>query len=182
MLREPEGLADSSCPMLTHDSQHTGRSPYLGAQTAELKWRYETEGSIWSSPAIGSDGTMYIGGIDTYLYAFGRPVIERGNSNITCVLPSSQTTAGESVTVTGRISPPISSTVRILHSTDGVTWNVLTKVRSGYDGSYSYMWSSIYPRKYYFKASWLGDRYYLAAISNTVPLTVNPSILEQALP
>jgi len=35
----------------------------------ELVWRYETGGAIESSPAIGSDGTIYIGSGDNKLYA-----------------------------------------------------------------------------------------------------------------
>ena len=34
-----------------------------------LKWKYKTGGSIWSSPAIGSDGTIYVGSWDGNLYA-----------------------------------------------------------------------------------------------------------------
>ena len=26
-----------------------------------LKWKYKTDGEIYSSPAIGSDGTIYVG-------------------------------------------------------------------------------------------------------------------------
>jgi outer membrane protein assembly factor BamB len=61
--------SESPWPMFRHDSQHTGRSPYLGAQKAMLKWKYKTEGPVhFNSPVIGSDGTIYIGGGD-YLYA-----------------------------------------------------------------------------------------------------------------
>lgn len=34
-----------------------------------LKWRYKTDGPVWSSPAIGSDGTIYFGSRDNHLYA-----------------------------------------------------------------------------------------------------------------
>ena len=46
----------------------------LGAE-GELKWRFEMGGSVSSSPAIGPDGTIYIGAIDFgsggghYIYA-----------------------------------------------------------------------------------------------------------------
>ncbi len=58
-----------SWPMFRHDPQHTGRSLYRGAQSAMLKWRFKTESGIASSPAIGSDGTIYIGSNDGYIYA-----------------------------------------------------------------------------------------------------------------
>ncbi len=38
-------------------------------QSGSLKWRYETDDWITSSPAIGSDGTIYVGSGDSYLYA-----------------------------------------------------------------------------------------------------------------
>jgi len=34
-----------------------------------LKWKYETGGLIWSTPAIAEDGTIYIGSWDDYLHA-----------------------------------------------------------------------------------------------------------------
>ncbi|MBF0559587.1 MAG: PQQ-binding-like beta-propeller repeat protein [Nitrospirae bacterium] len=40
-----------------------------GATTGTLKWSYATEGPIHSSPAIGSDGTVYVGCYDHKLYA-----------------------------------------------------------------------------------------------------------------
>jgi outer membrane protein assembly factor BamB len=56
-------------PVFRHDLQHTGRSPYdTSGNNGTLKWRYET-GSIFSSSAIGSDGTIYVGSEDHYLYA-----------------------------------------------------------------------------------------------------------------
>lgn len=36
---------------------------------ARLKWRYQTGDDVYSSPAIGSDGTVYVGSWDDYLYA-----------------------------------------------------------------------------------------------------------------
>ncbi|MCX6084146.1 MAG: PQQ-binding-like beta-propeller repeat protein, partial [Caldiserica bacterium] len=56
-------------PVFRHDLQHTGRSSYdTSGNNGTLKWRYET-GSIFSSSAIGSDGTIYVGSEDHYLYA-----------------------------------------------------------------------------------------------------------------
>lgn len=44
---------------------------YLSAATPEgkLKWRYKVGGGIKSSPAIGSDGTIYFGSRDSCVYA-----------------------------------------------------------------------------------------------------------------
>ena len=65
------GLADSPWPMFRHDPQHTGRSPYSGPTTPELRWSYTTGAMIESSPAIGADGTIYVGSSDSKLYAVG---------------------------------------------------------------------------------------------------------------
>jgi outer membrane protein assembly factor BamB len=34
-----------------------------------LKWRYQTDYHVNSSPAVGSDGTIYVGSDDDYLHA-----------------------------------------------------------------------------------------------------------------
>jgi len=34
-----------------------------------LKWSYQTGNFVISSPAIGADGTIYVGSYDNYLYA-----------------------------------------------------------------------------------------------------------------
>lgn len=62
-------LADTPWPMFGHDLEHTGRSPYVGAQTSAKKWEFITGDIIRSSPAIGPDGTIYVGSDDHKLYA-----------------------------------------------------------------------------------------------------------------
>ncbi|MBI4713426.1 MAG: PQQ-binding-like beta-propeller repeat protein [Planctomycetes bacterium] len=63
-------LAGSPWPMLHHNPQHTGQSPYVGSTTNTLKWSYTTgAGILFSSAAIGSDGTIYVGSRDKKLYA-----------------------------------------------------------------------------------------------------------------
>lgn len=54
-------LAPSAWPMAGHDLLHTGRSPFVGPQSANVKWVFATPLSVKSSPAIGTDGTIYIG-------------------------------------------------------------------------------------------------------------------------
>ena len=53
------GLASSAWPMLLHDPQHTGRSPFRGPQRGQLEWRFDANGVVFSSPVIGNDGTVY---------------------------------------------------------------------------------------------------------------------------
>ena len=59
----------SPWPMFRHDPQHTGRSPYKGTDIDIFKWKFETGAEVYSSPAIGSDGTIYVGSYDYNLYA-----------------------------------------------------------------------------------------------------------------
>ncbi len=64
------GLADSPWPKFRQNPQNTGRSPYSGPEIPELKWSFTTGDSIhFSSPAIGTDGTIYVGSRDNRLYA-----------------------------------------------------------------------------------------------------------------
>ena len=37
--------------------------------SGSLKWRYQTGDWVSSSPIVGSDGTIYVGSFDAYLYA-----------------------------------------------------------------------------------------------------------------
>ncbi len=55
--------------MFRENAQHTGLSAYSGPSTATKNWSYATGDAIDSSPAIGPDGTIYIGSIDHNLYA-----------------------------------------------------------------------------------------------------------------
>ncbi len=59
----------SPWPMFRHDLEHTARSLYVGPDEPILKWSLQTGGIVYSSPAIGSDGTIYVGSDDARLYA-----------------------------------------------------------------------------------------------------------------
>jgi RHS repeat-associated protein len=50
-------------PVFHHDPQHTGRSPFVGAQVPALQWSYTAQGlaPVASSAIIGNDGTIYFG-------------------------------------------------------------------------------------------------------------------------
>jgi len=64
------GLANSPWPVFRHDLNHTGRSQYdTTNNNGEKKWELGTGNYVYSSPAIGSDGTIYIGSNDHKIYA-----------------------------------------------------------------------------------------------------------------
>lgn len=63
-------LAEAGWPMFGHDAKHTGLSPYGAvANLGTLRWKFTTGSAIFSSPAIGADGTVYVGSGDDNLYA-----------------------------------------------------------------------------------------------------------------
>ena len=67
-----KSLANTPWPMFHHDLNHTGLSPYdTSSNDGTLKWKFQTGDYVRSSPAIGSDGTIYVGSEDGYLYAIG---------------------------------------------------------------------------------------------------------------
>lgn len=62
-------LADSDWPMIKHDPQFTGRSPYKGPQTPTVVWQKDIPHGIYSGPVIGSKGNLYFG---SYCQLLGR--------------------------------------------------------------------------------------------------------------
>jgi outer membrane protein assembly factor BamB len=62
-------LAVSQHPMFQHDEQHTGRSPYRGSSSDNMKWYFATSDKIFSSPVVSPDGTVYIVSENDSLYA-----------------------------------------------------------------------------------------------------------------
>ena len=65
-------LAESPWPMFRHDPQRTGRSRFSGPEAPIERWRFVAGGQVRSSPAIGADGTIYVGSDDNRLYAISR--------------------------------------------------------------------------------------------------------------
>ncbi len=71
-------LAESPWPMFHGNLQHTGLSLYDTSHIdGTVKWIFKAEKGMESSPAIGSDGTIYIGSHDNRLYAINPDGTER---------------------------------------------------------------------------------------------------------
>ncbi len=67
---EAQGLADSPWPCYQGNAQHTGLSLYdTDHIDGTIKWSYPTGDIIYTTPAIGIDGTIYFGSSDNNLYA-----------------------------------------------------------------------------------------------------------------
>lgn len=62
-------LAASAWPKFRHDARNTGRSTFTGPDVPSLKWKFTTGSSVYSSPAIGADGVVYVGSGNGNLYA-----------------------------------------------------------------------------------------------------------------
>ncbi|UCE38626.1 MAG: PQQ-binding-like beta-propeller repeat protein, partial [Thermoplasmata archaeon] len=67
---EGEGLADTPWPCYRGNLNNTALSPYnTSLINGTLKWSFSTGGWVYSSPSIGSDGTIYFGSDDQNFYA-----------------------------------------------------------------------------------------------------------------
>jgi outer membrane protein assembly factor BamB len=63
-------VEDAPWPMFRQNLNHTGLSPYdTSGNTGKLEWSFQTGHIVESSPAIGSDGTIYVGSADNFTYA-----------------------------------------------------------------------------------------------------------------
>ncbi|MGO8872687.1 MAG: PQQ-binding-like beta-propeller repeat protein, partial [Acidimicrobiales bacterium] len=54
---------------MRHDASNTGQSPIAAHYYGDKPWSYATGNSIFSTPVIGGDGTVYVGSADDYFYA-----------------------------------------------------------------------------------------------------------------
>ncbi|MCL4558160.1 MAG: PQQ-binding-like beta-propeller repeat protein, partial [Deltaproteobacteria bacterium] len=60
----------SPWPAFHRDIQGTGLSNIdTSSATGAMKWMFTTGGRIYSTPAIGADGTIYLSSLDDRLYA-----------------------------------------------------------------------------------------------------------------
>ena len=62
-------LAATAWPMRGQNLLHSGRSTSKAPSSGELKWKYSAGNKVSSSPAIGLDGTFYVGSADYSLHA-----------------------------------------------------------------------------------------------------------------
>ena len=62
------GVSDEYFPRTIHTGRYENRLIAINPD-GSLKWEFYTEGEMYSSPAIGEDGTIYFGSYDGNLYA-----------------------------------------------------------------------------------------------------------------
>jgi len=120
-------------------------------------------------------GTWYAD-IDTGLdFPQFLPTIEnKFPSQLSLELGKSSVVYGESVTLSGTLSPGKSTTVTIEFSTDGGTsWQTLQSLVTQSNGFYSYEWTPSGVGEYLLRSRWLGDDMYASATSQTCELIVS---------
>jgi outer membrane protein assembly factor BamB len=63
-------LADSAWPMVGHDTGHTGQSQFNTTNNwGAMKWTFQVYNFVRTSPVIGPDGVVYIGGFGNQFHA-----------------------------------------------------------------------------------------------------------------
>jgi outer membrane protein assembly factor BamB len=69
--------------MFRGNARHTGLSPFdTSGNTGMFNWSFKTGGKIYSSPAVGFNGTIYVGSDDNKLHAIDPGGIEKWNFSI----------------------------------------------------------------------------------------------------
>ncbi len=64
------GTGDTPWPLFHGNVERTGLSIYdTSGNMGNVRWTYRTNGYVFSSPVIGSDGSIYFGSNDYFLYA-----------------------------------------------------------------------------------------------------------------
>jgi hypothetical protein len=58
----PPPSATAPWPMFQHDTQRSGRSPYVGPQGPNVKWTFQDSSIPFWEPVVAADGTIYVGG------------------------------------------------------------------------------------------------------------------------
>ena len=65
-----------------HDAQNTGRSRFIGPVQPSVRWRVPVLEGVFATPAIGADGTLYVGSFYGTFYAFdGRTGAQHWNAS-----------------------------------------------------------------------------------------------------
>ncbi|MCP4714584.1 MAG: PQQ-like beta-propeller repeat protein, partial [Deltaproteobacteria bacterium] len=62
-------LGDTPWPKFHYDLRNTGKTANFGTTVGKLKWKFVTGAAVTSSPALDSNGILYIGSADNNFYA-----------------------------------------------------------------------------------------------------------------
>jgi 5-hydroxyisourate hydrolase-like protein (transthyretin family) len=102
--------------------------------------------------------------------------VSKASSSITIAVSSSSIDLGETILLSGEVSPTHSDVkVEIYVSGDGIQWSFLTSIITDVQGRYTYQWSPTSSGTYYLKACWSGDADHTGDESNISTIEVNSS-------
>ena len=97
---ESSGPMDSPWSMFCHDVRHTGRSPFITSSVdGTEKWRFYSDGWIYDTPIIDSDGTIYFGNSDWYFYAINQDGILKWKIKLDGTIRSSSSAISDDGTI-----------------------------------------------------------------------------------
>ena len=103
-------------------------------------------------------------------------MVPQDSSSITIASSSSSINLGETIALSGEISPMHGNVnVEIYVSEDEYQWSLLTSVITNMQGQYTYQWKPSLTGMYYFKACWSGDADHAGAESDIHTLEVTQS-------
>jgi len=114
----------------------------------------------------------------TATYQVTLTLSEKTNSAISLSLDKSSIKVGDSVRLSGRVSPNPGSgqAVSIEYSLDGSAWSTVTIVDTDSNGEYSHTWEPPSKGSYRFRSSWEGSIAYNGDTSGEQTLTVETAV------
>lgn len=119
----------------------------------------------WSVSAEVSDSALY-GDARSVMRSFQVTKLLGG---LSCSLSTSSLSIGDSVTISGALTPAMTGEIITILDNDHALATVITNV----DGSFEYSWTPSTADLYYLKASWSGDDEYEEALSAVTSLLVS---------
>ena len=144
----------------------------LNATTGSFLHRYLTNLNVDSSPAV-ADNKIYIGGEDGFVYCFvGEGTVPKVSTTISCVVSPTSVLTGNSLTVSGSITPAVSGAIVTLTYTRPDATTLTTKFTSGADGSFTATYTPDQVGNWAVKSSWLGDATHEGATSSVTAFTI----------
>lgn len=112
----------SDWSMFGHDSAHTGTTDEVVEPPLELLWKFETSG-LDSSPAV-SDGTVYIGSLEGYVYA-----LNALNGNVKWKYKTGKTVSSSPAVANGTVF--FGSTDHYFYALDAISGSLKWKSQTG---------------------------------------------------
>jgi endonuclease YncB( thermonuclease family) len=115
----------------------------------------------WLVTSSWSGDSIYLGST-----SFQQPfTVTKRPSSLSCSLPSSSIVLGDNITLSGLFLPMRAGETITVNYRQDLSWQTLTTVTTGLDGSYAYTWTPPTAGSYQLQATWPGDPLYAEASS-----------------